>query len=85
MRPRDGGEGLRRVAHARLTGGATPQLLVFGHSHVTSLERIEGRVFANPGAWMDAPTFLRVTPGLIELCRWTEGHRTVDRSMSAAD
>ncbi len=75
MRPRDGGEGLARVAEARLAGADAPELLVFGHSHVKALERVQGRVFANPGAWMDAPTFLRVIPERIELCRWTgEGH-----------
>jgi UDP-2,3-diacylglucosamine hydrolase len=83
MRPRDGGEGLRKVAHARLAAGDGPALLVFGHSHVTTLERLNGRIFANPGAWMDAPTFLRVTPGIVELCRWTGEGYVVERSERA--
>ena len=32
-----------------------------------------GAVYANPGAWMDAPTFLRVTPQRVELRRWRDG------------
>ncbi len=83
MRPRDAGEGLRKVAHARLHAPDAPQLLVFGHSHVRTLERVAGRVFANPGAWLDAPTFLRVTPGRVELCRWGAEGRTVEASMDA--
>lgn len=71
MRPRDGGEGLRAVAHQRLGAADAPALLVFGHSHVPTMERIHGGVFANPGAWMDQPRFLRLVPERIELCRWT--------------
>jgi UDP-2,3-diacylglucosamine hydrolase len=70
MRPRDGGEGLRRVAHARLHASDAPQLLVFGHSHVPTLERIGRGVFANPGAWLDAPRMLRITPDEVALTRW---------------
>ncbi len=78
MRPRDGGEGLRAVAHARLGATDAPELLVFGHSHVTTLERLHGRVFANPGAWMDAPRFLRVVPDRIELRRLESGGSIVE-------
>ena len=35
------------------------ELIVFGHSHVATLERLAGgAVYANPGSWLDAPTFL---------------------------
>jgi UDP-2,3-diacylglucosamine hydrolase len=81
MRPGDKGEGLRQVAHARLTGPDAPQLLIFGHSHVPTLERLGAGVFANPGAWMDAPRFLRVTPGLVELCHRTADGHTVEAVM----
>ncbi|HVH39648.1 MAG TPA: UDP-2,3-diacylglucosamine diphosphatase [Gemmatimonadaceae bacterium] len=81
MRPRDGGEGLRKVAHERLSGADAPKLLVYGHSHVTTLERVNGSVFANPGAWMDAPHFLRVTPERVELCLWTNEGRAVEESL----
>lgn len=84
MRPRDGGEGLKRVAQARLAAADAPRLMIFGHSHVTTLEQASGRVFANPGAWMDAPTFLRVTPGAVELCRWTGNTYTVERGLPAS-
>lgn len=44
------------------------QLLIYGHSHVAALEQAPGGgVFANAGSWLDAPTYLRVTPETIEL------------------
>jgi UDP-2,3-diacylglucosamine hydrolase len=79
MRPRDAGEGLRQVALGRLGADGGPRLLIFGHSHVTTLETVDGRVYANPGAWMDAPNFLRVTPGHVELCRWSGDGFIVER------
>jgi predicted phosphodiesterase len=49
-------------------------LLVYGHSHVPALERSpRGGVFANAGSWLDAPTYLRITPESIELLEWREG------------
>ena len=43
-------------------------LVVFGHSHVPALERAPGGgVYANAGSWLDAPTFLKLTPQRIEL------------------
>ncbi len=81
MRPRDGGDGLRQEAVERMSAVDAPQLLVFGHSHVTTLERMGAGVFANPGAWMDAPTFLRVTPGKIEICRWSDEGRIVESAL----
>lgn len=82
MRPRDGGEGLRLVADQRLAAPAAPALLIFGHSHVTTLERLHGRAFANPGAWMDVPRFLRVVPEQVELCRWTGTARVVEATLA---
>lgn len=70
MRPRDRGEGLRRVAIARLAAEPALQLYVYGHTHAPALEKAEsGGVLANPGAWMDEPTFLRITEERIELAR----------------
>jgi UDP-2,3-diacylglucosamine hydrolase len=73
-RARDGGAGLRAVAMDHLARNPRTRLLVYGHSHVPALERAPGgAVYANPGAWMDAPTFLRVTPERVELRRWRPG------------
>lgn len=68
--PQDEGEGLRRVAAARLTGDDAPQLVVYGHSHVAALEAQGRGVFGNPGAWLDGPTALRLTPESVARCRW---------------
>ncbi len=70
MRPRDRGEGLRRVALARLAADPALGLYVYGHTHAPALGQVSGgAVFANPGAWMDAPTFLRITRDRVELVR----------------
>jgi UDP-2,3-diacylglucosamine hydrolase len=69
---RDGGAGLRAVAERTLAAGDGPQLLVHGHSHVSDLRRLGTGIYANPGSWLDAPTFLRVTPDRIQLQRWDE-------------
>lgn len=71
--PRDGGSGLRDAAERRLQGQEELELVVFGHSHVASLDRLAGGVYANPGSWLDAPTFLRITPERIDLARWSPG------------
>ncbi|HEU4993550.1 MAG TPA: UDP-2,3-diacylglucosamine diphosphatase [Gemmatimonadaceae bacterium] len=68
---RDGGAGLRIAAERRLATGDL-DLLIYGHSHVAELRRIGAAVYANAGSWLDQPTFLRITPGRIELRRWDE-------------
>ena len=69
--PRDGGAGLRHVAETALSTPGAPELIVFAHSHVATLERLGGGVYANAGAWMDKPSFLRVSPEKIDLCSWS--------------
>ena len=47
------------------------QLLVFGHSHVATLERgPNGGVYANAGTWLGDSTYLRVDNEAVELHRW---------------
>lgn len=83
-RPRDGGRGVRDAAIALLDGDPSLELAVLGHSHVAALERARtGGVYANPGAWMDAPTFLKVTPERIELRRFTGATPAAARGDSA--
>jgi UDP-2,3-diacylglucosamine hydrolase len=72
-RARDEGRGLRAIAMAELERDRNVDLLVYGHSHVAALERgPKGNVFANAGSWLDAPTYLRITPEAIELLEWQE-------------
>ena len=67
-RARDGGAGLRSVAMRTLETAPELDLVVYGHSHVPALERAPGGgVYANAGSWLDAPTFLKLTPERIEL------------------
>ena len=71
MRARDGGAGLRQIALGYLAAADGPDLVIFGHSHVVTLERAPGGgVYANPGTWLDAPTYLYITPASVELRQW---------------
>ena len=71
--PRDLGRGLRVVAESALAADPSLELLVYGHSHVSALERMpSGNVYANAGSWLDAPTFLVITPERIALRTWDE-------------
>jgi UDP-2,3-diacylglucosamine hydrolase len=73
-RSRDEGRGLRGIAMSELERDPSLDLLIYGHSHVATLEKAaSGGVFANAGSWLDAPTFLRVTPETIELRSATDG------------
>ncbi len=70
-RARDEGRGLRAYAKQELIKAKDLDLLVYGHSHVPTLERMEsGGVFGNAGSWLDAPTYLRLTDEAIELRKW---------------
>jgi len=67
----DGGTGLEAIAMRHLTTRSDLDLVIFGHSHVPALRGTKDGVYANPGAWMDAQTFLVVRPERVELRRWT--------------
>ncbi len=68
----DGGSGLRTVAHDYLATHRDVELVVFGHSHVATLDRsATGGVYANPGAWVIRPTYLVMRDERIELRAWS--------------
>ena len=51
--PKDHGRGLRAVAETTLAADPALELLVYGHSHVSALERMpSGNVYANAGSWL---------------------------------
>lgn len=69
---RDGGRGLLEAAGRVEASESALDLVVFGHSHVATLERLPGgALYGNPGSWLDAPTFLHVTEERVALRRWT--------------
>jgi UDP-2,3-diacylglucosamine hydrolase len=69
--PRDEGRGLRSIAADVLQSDPSLELVVYGHSHVAALERMpNGAVYANAGSWLDAPTYLVITPERISLRSW---------------
>jgi len=76
---RDGGRGLRDAA-ARLAASHTDlDLIVFGHSHVPTLEILsDGAAYANPGSWLDQPTFLRITEDSVTLREWNGSAESAD-------
>jgi UDP-2,3-diacylglucosamine hydrolase len=68
---RDEGRGLRDAATRIEAGSRDRDLIIFGHSHVATLERLAlGTVYGNAGSWLDAPTFLRVTREQVALRTW---------------
>jgi UDP-2,3-diacylglucosamine hydrolase len=71
-RARDGGEGLRQVAHRQLETMPDVDLLVYGHSHVPHLERGPAGVYANAGTWMDDTTYLTIRADAVRLHRWSK-------------
>jgi predicted phosphodiesterase len=76
---RDGGRGLVAAAARVESADAERDLIVFGHSHVATLERLPGgAVYANPGSWLDAPTFLHVTENRIALRQWNGSAESAD-------
>ena len=76
---RDGGRGLRDAATRAADADASLDLIVFGHSHVSTLERLPtGAAYGNPGSWLDAPTFLRITDERIALRRWDGSAESAD-------
>lgn len=71
-RAADDGLGLRAVAMRHLAEHPELELVLFGHSHVSALERADtGGVYANAGSWLDGRTFLRLTPESIERREWS--------------
>ena len=69
---RDGGRGLRDAASRVASSDVALDLIVFGHSHVATLERLAaGPLYGNPGSWLDTPTFLRVDEDRVTLRNWT--------------
>jgi UDP-2,3-diacylglucosamine hydrolase len=68
---RDHGRGLRDAAERIADADPSLELIVLGHSHVPTLERLaRGTAYGNPGSWLDAPTFLRITEERVALRRW---------------
>jgi UDP-2,3-diacylglucosamine hydrolase len=68
---RDRGTGLRAAADLVLGGRPELDLLIYGHSHVASLERLSSeQIYANAGSWLDAPRFLRIDAGRVALREW---------------
>jgi UDP-2,3-diacylglucosamine hydrolase len=73
LSPGDGGRGLRDVAVRAMAVDPTLDLVVYGHSHVRALERTAGGgIYANPGAWLSAPTYLRIDDEQVALMRWDD-------------
>ena len=68
---RDHGRGLREAAERISDANRLLDLIVLGHSHVPTLERLpRGIAYGNPGSWLDAPTFLRITEDRVALRQW---------------
>ena len=76
---RDHGRGLHDAAVRISDGDPSVDLVILGHSHVATLERLpRGAAYANPGSWLDAPTFLRISEDRVALRRWDGSAESAD-------
>jgi UDP-2,3-diacylglucosamine hydrolase len=76
---RDGGRGLRDAAVRAEQADASLDLILFGHSHVPTLERLPGgTAYGNPGSWLDTPTFLHMTDERVALRHWDGSAESAD-------
>jgi UDP-2,3-diacylglucosamine hydrolase len=76
---KDEGRGLREAAIRAERADPSLELLVFGHSHVATVERLPGgAAYGNAGSWLDAPTFLHVTTERVALRRWEGSAESAD-------
>ena len=76
---RDRGQGLLDSARRELQKRPELELMVYGHSHVATLARVSAtQVYANPGSWLDRPTFLRITESRVALREWDGSAESAD-------
>jgi UDP-2,3-diacylglucosamine hydrolase len=76
---RDGGRGLRDAAERIAQADRSLDLVLMGHSHVPTLERLSnGTAYGNGGSWLDGPTFLRVTDERIAMRSWDGSAESAD-------
>ena len=76
---RDGGRGLLDAAGRIATADPSLELVLLGHSHVATLDRLPtGAAYGNPGSWLDAPTFLKITDDAIALRQWNGSAESAD-------
>lgn len=66
----DEGEALRQIAFATLSQRTDLDLLIFGHSHIPTLERDPRGIYANAGGWAEHPTYLVIGEDRISLREW---------------
>ena len=62
---------MREAAIRTASADPSLDLVVFGHSHVATLERLpNGTLYGNPGSWLDAPTFLHINDERVAMRQW---------------
>ena len=66
----DEGRGLHAVAASWMQTTNDPELVVFGHSHVSALTRAGEGVYGNAGAWYLDRQYLRITDRDVSRLRW---------------
>lgn len=75
----DKGRGLRDAAIRTAETDPSLDLVLFGHSHVATLERLpNGTLYGNPGSWLDAPSFLHITSERIAMRHWEGSAESAD-------
>jgi UDP-2,3-diacylglucosamine hydrolase len=75
----DKGRGLREAAIRAAGADRSLDLVLFGHSHAATLERLpNGTLYGNPGSWLDAPSFLHITSERIAMRHWDGSAESAD-------
>jgi UDP-2,3-diacylglucosamine hydrolase len=75
----DKGRGLREAAIRTADADRSLDVVLFGHSHVATLERLpNGTLYGNPGSWLDAPSFLHITSERIAMRHWDGSAESAD-------
>lgn len=86
-RAHDEGRGLMAVAETLVERDPTIELVVHGHSHVPTLQRLGTAVYANAGAWYLDRQYLQLDDESITRFAWSEsGERhEIDRANRVAE
>ncbi len=67
----DEGRGLQAIGRDLLAAPGGPQLVIHGHSHVPTLQRVGNGWYANAGAWYLDQQFLRIEDEQIARHAWS--------------
>ncbi len=72
------GEDMADFAAAKIRSGS--DVVIMGHNHAATLQRINGGIYVNLGDWIDHCTYAVFDGSTLSLCRWNNGSKYVERA-----